>query len=495
MARMSDGNERDQRHIEQAGSGQPVRWRFSDRLWQWSNRLTPRAVDSFLKVRSARSMPHAMKARFSAMLIPEETIDRALSEVHRLDDWVGAWSRAAQRFMAEARREEAAGEWETSAVARRNAAMCYHAAHLVTEDDPRIVRALRASAVQAFSQAVTRLEPGTRRVGIPWRTRRLPAYLYVPHDIPGPVPLVVMLNGATTTKEETFIWSQSLRDRGFAILALDWPGTGEAADGQPLSSYCDDMTEGIFDLVNAEPQLDPARVAFFGVSLGGVVALRSAVTNRRIAAAIAITPPYDPRPWIRSINPLVAQQLVSLAGRAQSVGVLVADFSLPEIVGRVRCPVLVFGAARDLVVPPDEAMKLTSALGELGTLVWYPDGAHGLYDRVDDWSAVAAEWLSSLFDLTPPAGEPPEGEGSRSTQVDDPLPAAPDAVAALQSAAPASEPVDAAEDDGQPGPQQPHDAERPPVAPAPTEFGDGREIHPVDAGDEGHPHQDDRGSG
>jgi alpha-beta hydrolase superfamily lysophospholipase len=395
----------------------PVQWKFSDRLWNLSRRLTPKSINYYLRLRSAKSIPHTMRARFSAMLIPAETIDRALSEVHRLDDWVGAWSRAAQRFMAESRREETAGDWEASAVARRNAAMCYHAAHLVTEDDPRIVRALRASAVQAFSQAITRLVPGTRRVGIPWRTRRLPAYLSVPYEATEPVPLLVMLNGATTTKEETFLWSSAFRDRGFAILALDWPGTGEATDGQPLSSYCDDMTDGIFALAASEPNIDEESVAFLGMSLGGVVAIRAAATDRKIGAAIAITPPYDPRPWVNSINPIVAQQLVSLAGQAPSVTVLMADFSLPDVVGRVRCPTLVFGAARDLVVPPDEAIKLTSALGDLGTLVWYPDAAHGLYDRVDDWSSLAAEWLATLFEM-PAQASSPEPQDEPSTQVD-----------------------------------------------------------------------------
>jgi len=443
----------------------PIQWKFSDRFWRLSQRLTPKSVNYYLRLRSAKSIPHNLRARFTAMLIPAETIDRALSEVHRLDDWVGAWSRAAQRFMAESRREETAGDWEASAVARRNAAMCYHAAHLVTEDDPRIVRALRASAVQAFSQAITRLVPGTRRVSIPWRTRRLPAYLSIPHDAAQPAPLIVMLNGATTTKEETFLWSDGFLSGGFAILALDWPGTGEATDGQQLSSYCDDMTDGIFALAAAEPAIDEESVAFLGISLGGVVAIRAAATDRRIGAVIAVTPPYDPRPWVNSINPLVAQQLVSLAGQAPSVPVLIADFSLPDVVGRVRCPALVFGAARDLVVPPDESMKLTSAFGELGTLVWYADGSHALYDRVDDWTAVAAEWLATLFEL--PALDDEDGADIEdSTQVDAASPPGEDTVVRMQVAREPDrelEPVDLPEGVEETEPDAGHQSERPPI--------------------------------
>jgi hypothetical protein len=127
--------------------------------------------------------------------------------------------------------------------------------------------------------------------------------------------------------------------------------------------------------------------------------MRAAATDRRVGAVIAVTPPYDPRPWIDAINPLVAQQLVSLAGQAPAVPVLIADFSLPDVVGRIRCPALIFGAARDLIVPPDESVKLTAALGDLGTLVWYPDSTHGLYDRVDDWAGATADWLGAIFDF------------------------------------------------------------------------------------------------
>ncbi len=468
---MNESEQAQQQHphgVEDSSVAQ-VQWRLSDRLWNLSHRLTPKSLDYYLKLRSARSIPHTMRARFNAMLIPEETIDRALSEVHRLDDWVGAWSRAAQRFMAESRREEIGGEWEASAVARRNAAMCYHAAHLITEDDPRIVRALRASAVQAFSQAIVRLVPGARRVGIPWRTRRLPAYLAVPHNVGAPAPLIVLLNGATTTKEEIFLWSGAFRERRFAVLALDWPGTGEATDGQPLSSYCDDMTEGIFDLANAEPDIDAASVAFVGISLGGVVAVRTAATDRRIGAVVTVTPPYDPRPWINSI-PLVAQQLVSLAGQAPSVQVLISDFSLPDIVGRVRCPVLVFGAARDVVVPPDESMKLTSAFGELGTLVWYADGEHGLYDRVGDWTSVAADWLSTLFEYEITAPESGAGEEDDSTQVDHPSTPVGDTVVDVQAARDdeaRSEPIDLPEGDQESNTDGGHEPEGPPITPVP----------------------------
>ncbi|MBN8831708.1 MAG: NAD(P)-binding domain-containing protein, partial [Sphingomonadales bacterium] len=60
----------------------------------------------------------------------------------------------------------------------------------------------------------------------------IPGYLAKPVIASGEAPLVVLLNGMTTTKEELILWSDRFLAHGVAVLALDWPGTGEAATGQ-----------------------------------------------------------------------------------------------------------------------------------------------------------------------------------------------------------------------------------------------------------------------
>lgn len=390
---------------------QPVRWKRADRAWRLSARIRPRHIDWFLRLRSGRGLPRSFRTRFLTMRLPAETIDRALGDIRRLDDWLPVWNRAAQQFLAEARREDGLGHWQQAAVARRNAAMAYHIAHLITDDDPRTIRALRAAGIQAFAQSLPRLMPYTRKVTIPWRTRPLPGYLTKPQLHHDSLPLVVILNGATTTKEETILWSDQFVDRGLAVLALDWPGTGEATNDEALTTDCDDMTDGIIAYAESDAELDPARIALLGVSLGGVVAVRAASLDRRIDAVVTVTTPYDAQRWIGAVNPVVGHQLVSLAGQAASLPDLAAEFSLADVAHRLRCPALIFGAGRDLVVPPDESLHLSSAIGDLATLIWYPQGGHALYEDLDDWTAVAAQWLSALF-------RAPHLSVPQSTQVD-----------------------------------------------------------------------------
>jgi alpha-beta hydrolase superfamily lysophospholipase len=391
---------------------EPLLWRRSSALWQMLSRLSPGRIDLFLRFRTARQIPKSFRARFVAMRIPEETIDRTLGRIRGLDDWMGAWNQSAQQFLSEARREENAGRWYEAAVARRDAAMCYHAAHFITDTDPRTVKALKAPGVAAFAQAMPRLMPDTRRITVPWRTARLPAYVAKPARHAGPHPVVVMLNGATTTKEELLLWADPFLDAGIAVISLDWPGTGEASNIL-LTAECDDVTDGLIELAAGDDELDPEAITLLGFSLGGSVAIKAAALDRRIGACIAVTPPYEPRAWIRYVNPIVRQQLMLLAKDPAWVDDLLAEFSLAEVIGKLQSPLLVFGAGRDLVVPPEEALHLAAAAGETATLVWYPGGSHGLYEYLGDWSTLAARWIAEIF---PPG---PRLEQPLSTQVDD----------------------------------------------------------------------------
>jgi alpha-beta hydrolase superfamily lysophospholipase len=386
------------------------RWRLAPDAWRLAGRVTPARLERYLRYRSAKALPESIKARFRAMGIPQQTISEVLGGIRGLGQWMDGWNLAAQRFLAEARGEERSGRWHEAAIARVNAAMCFHIAHLVTDTDPRTLRTLRASCVTTFAQAAPRLMPQVRKIGIPWRTHTLPAYVAIPTRGDRPHPTLVMLNGATTCKEELLIWAMPLLDTGIAVMTIDWPGTGESASFTSPVADCDDMTDGIVDFVASHPDLDAEWVVVGGVSLGGAVAIRCAAFDRRVLGVMAVTPPYDPLAWWPYVNPLVRLQLMTLAYNADSPVDVIGDFGVGDLLPRLRSPLLVFGAGRDMVVPAEESIELASAAGELATLVWYPEGGHGLYHELDDWIALTGEWLNGLVGRGP-VGMPAEPVG------------------------------------------------------------------------------------
>ena len=372
-------------------------------FWRWAPLADRRRVDALLRIFGAGALPIAVnRGRLAAMGLPDEITAAALRRVRAVADWDRAWTWAAQHFLGEARVFARSGREDSAALAQRHAALAYHVAGLLVLDDPRKMRALRAAASSLYARAMPILEPAVQRVEIPWRTATLPGYLALPME-DAAAPLVVLLNGTSTCKEETFAWREPFLAHGLAVLALDWPGSGESALAVRPTADCDDFSDGVLSLAASHRQLDAARVALLGCSLGGALAAMTAAHDRRIGAIVAVTPPYDSRPWLGRAQPLLRLHLAALAGGERQLARLTDGFALPGIVERTRCPILVFGAGRDLVVPPEEAIRYCAAAGERGSLLWYPNGSHGLYDLLSDWTDEAACWLAALLPGTTPS--------------------------------------------------------------------------------------------
>jgi alpha-beta hydrolase superfamily lysophospholipase len=382
--------------------------------WRLAPLADRQGVDVFIRLFGAGALPiGANRGRLAAIGLPADVTEHALRKVRSVRDWDLAWTWAAQRFLGEGRVHQRAGQKEAAALSQQHAALAYHLAGMLVLDDPRKIRALRASASSLYARSLPVLRPSVRRVETPWRTTHLPGYLAVPETLSGPAPLVVMLNGTSTSKEETLLWSDTFLERGLAVLALDWPGSGESSLHVSPTPDCDDFIDGVIAVVSSEPAIDATRIGLMGFSLGGAVAALAAANDRRVGAIVAVTPPYDPRPWFARAQPLLRRHLASIAGGEEQLTRLTSAFALPEVIGRVRCPVLVFGAGRDLIVPPEEAIRFCVAAGERGTLLWYPDGRHGLYEELADWTTEAASWLTAVLP-----------DDSASTRVDQGLEAA-----------------------------------------------------------------------
>ncbi len=118
-----------------------------------------------------------------------------------------------------------------------------------------------------------------------------------------------------------------LARHGYGVLALDNPGNGES-DGHAngLGDNAQPALDAGLDYLERRPDVDPGRIAGFGLSLGGEVVLEAASHDRRLAAVVAdgAARPQDAQravhagPLERAMTDLQLQSVRAISGMEPS---------------------------------------------------------------------------------------------------------------------------------------------------------------------------------
>src|SRR5262249_18996252 len=154
------------------------------------------------------------------------------------------------------------------------------------------MRAAHMKAVECRTLALPHLRPPGERVSIPYMGKHLAGILRKPEGI-APPPVVVMIMGLDSAKEEMASNEQVFLARGIATLAFDGPGQGEAEYDFPIRGDYEAAVKAVVDWLEARSDIDAARIGLWGVSLGGYYAPRAAAFENRIKACIVLSGPYD----------------------------------------------------------------------------------------------------------------------------------------------------------------------------------------------------------
>ena len=370
-------------------------WPLATDLWRINNRLELRYVNWFMRFCGAHRIPISIVSRIYTLGIPPEVVHTTLKSIRSLDEWSHEWVETAQQYLGTYRREISAGNRVEAERARYMAAMCYQVAQIMEYKDVRTRNSCRAWAANLARLSLPVRNPNARHFMIPWNDQELPVLFEVPEFGDGPFGLVVMLNGVSLSKEETFTWAPRFLQAGFAVMSVDSPGTGEATSLGPINPQFTDILDGVFQLLRGEPSIDLNRVALVGASLGGNEAIRIAKRTPQIMAVVAVTPAVQPSKWMDHASPMLVAELSGLAA-PENRAEMAAGFDVLSAAETASQPMLLFGAGRDLVVPPNESQNLAERVGERATFVWYPELGHCMYTAADQWSFEAATWLAAV---------------------------------------------------------------------------------------------------
>jgi putative phosphoribosyl transferase len=147
-------------------------------------------------------------------------------------------------------------------------------------------------------QRITRRDAAVQREGVRLRCR-----LSVPEGAVA-VPCAVFVHGLGSSKDSprNVVVAERLLDAGIATLLFDLSGHGDSShdphDGQ--EAFVKDL-EAVFRWAQAQPELDPERIAIAGSSLGAVIALEAAQRHGLSPAALVLRAP-----------PIAGEQLVGV---------------------------------------------------------------------------------------------------------------------------------------------------------------------------------------
>ena len=226
------------------------------------------------------------------------------------------------------------------------------------------MRAAHARAVAAYTDALPHLDPPGRRVEIPFETGTLVAVVRTPYG-EGPFPVVLMIPGLDSTKEEIRSTEQTFLDRGLATFSVDGPGQGEAEYDVKIRGDWGPVTEVLYDAIGRQSDLDRDRLGVWGVSLGGYYAVRvMAALGDRATAGVALAGPFNFGECWDGLPPLTRDTFRVRSGTASDEEARgVADtLDLSPVAGDVAAPMLLVFGRQDRLIPYRQAEKAHAAV-------------------------------------------------------------------------------------------------------------------------------------
>jgi dienelactone hydrolase len=342
--------------------------------------------------------------RFAANGTDYIDVQATLARIKNWDDWCREWGVTARHYESIAETADRDGRSVTAGEAWRRAALCWHWGKFVFVDRPDEQRAAHERTVECFRRGADTLSPPAELVAIPYGEHRLAAYLRVPvpggapavaGDAAAPPPVVIMIPGLDSVKEELQATAEYLLRRGLAVLAVDGPGQGEAESELPIEPAYERVATAIVDFLAGRADVDTERIGVFGVSLGGYYAARSAAFEPRLWAAVDLAGPYR---FDGDWDTLPPQTRAAFRVRSRSTTddqarERAAALTLEQAAPRIGVPLLVVHGGKDRLIPPAHAERLAREAPD-ADLSLFPDGNHGLTNHAFESRSLIADWLA-----------------------------------------------------------------------------------------------------
>lgn len=337
---------------------------------------------------------------------------RVRSKVRKFADITPVFQEAGERRERLARQAEAGGFLVTARDHYFIAALLYVSAEWsIFETSPQL-RDLENRKNDCYA-AWARLAPHrVERVEIPFGDTFLPAWFHLPAGWTGdPIATVLACGGMDAFKEiNVAAYGDKLLERGFAVLAFDGPGQGEAIVNGIATTEDNWVSAGdaVVKWAVERAEVDSERLMGFGISFGSFWMTQIAATQPLLKGCVVSMVCHEPGAisLLDRSSPTFKARFMWMAGYDDEgeFDEFAKKLDLRDLVSKMTVPWLVIGGEADELSPIEHSYALARLSLAPAPLLIYEGERHSL-QSLDassggsaaslglNWYSTAADWL------------------------------------------------------------------------------------------------------
>ena len=341
------------------------------------------------------SAVHHWAPRFVSNGVVLADFEEVVAGIDRWEDWCSAWCTRAAVHEALGRETLAAGYTLSAGEHLSRAGVYYHFAKFLFVHDTAQMKSAHMKSVECRQLALPHLTPPGERVEIPFEGGHLAAILRRPEGIARP-PVVIMVPGLDSAKEEMESYETPFLARGMATLLVDGPGQGESEYRFAIRGDYEVAVKSMMDWLETRADVDAKRTGLWGVSLGGYYAPRAAAFEKRVVACVSLSGPFDWGDCWQALPQLTrdAFRVRSYLQNEAEARAFAATLSLKGVARQIECPLFIVAGRQDRIVPWADSERLAAEASGPVELLMIEDAGHNANNRPYRYRTRTADWMA-----------------------------------------------------------------------------------------------------
>ena len=319
------------------------------------------------------------------------------------------WRLSAERHEALARRAETRGADATAVTHYDHAIEAYRMAqHPIFFDNHPVKKQLYRKMSEMVDRRTQIADYPIERVEVPFDNGTTISCLL--HLLPDrrKAPCVIYVPGMDQTKEVFPKAGHNVAQaRGFHVLAMDGPGQG-SSNLQKIRAVNDNYERAgaaVISYLLKRPEVDPKKIAIYGISMGSYWSLRLSSYDHRAAAVVSAVACFNPNNTIfTQSSPRFKQMFMYMAGyedEAKFDKEVASGMTVRGYLGKVKCPTLLVTGEFDPLCPLEDAVEAFHDLKVPKEMWVFENQYHPLWGLSNlggmDTHDYVLDWLKGLF--------------------------------------------------------------------------------------------------